>query len=206
MVVAVRVFLILVLLASRVSGASAAPLATLDADLDGNAAHLELDATGHLTIQTKNGATTIAIAPSITRAKLATAQLKGATVIVIEATTPNGDEAIVLGGPSWTPVITTPLDVVGLDRDYATAIDVRPEGIYRYQTREGFHRCDGKPGYLFAEGWDGAKFRKLARVPTDVPDAAPIVTARIDRAPAEPPLIYQAKIASHEPGAQDSGR
>ena len=34
-----------------------------------------------------------------------------------------------------------------------------PDAIYRYQTRGDIRRCDGKPAYLFAEKFDGTRFR-----------------------------------------------
>ena len=108
--------------------------------------------------------------------------------------------------PSWKQVGRVPIGGVGLDQDYGLAIDARPDGIYRYQTRPGFERCDGAPAYLFAEGWNGTKFQRLAKIPTGVPDNAPVIAARVDHGDRGPtPLLYQARFASHEPGASDAG-
>ena len=40
------------------------------------------------------------------------------------------------------------------------AVDATADGIFRYQTRGDLRRCDGKPAYLFAEKFDGTKFRR----------------------------------------------
>src|SRR5262249_32774104 len=88
------------------------------------------------------------------------------------------------------------------------AIDATADGIFRYQTRGDIRRCDGKPAYLFADKFDGAKFRRASALPVNVSEAAPVLAGRRDPAPAtsvSPPVIYQAHAASHEVGVSDAG-
>jgi hypothetical protein len=58
---------------------------------------------------------------------------------------------------------------------------------------------------LFAEELVGAKFQRLAKLPAEIPPNAPVIVARVDAAPAPTPLLYKARLASHQPGAMDAG-
>jgi hypothetical protein len=108
-------------------------------------------------------------------------------------------------GGTWKQRFHEPIGGVGLDADYATDITVTPFGVIRYQTRQGYRRCDGKPALLFAEGFDGSKFRRLSKIPTEVSPDAPVIAAHADQGPAAAPVIYQARIASVQPGATNAG-
>ena len=181
----------------------------LQADLDGDGAidHVELDAAGALRIETAAGATTLSVAPSIADVELQGAPVRGAPTVVIQGTTPAGREAIVVQrkAGAWKQLVRVPIGAVGLDADYAFAVIATPIGILRYQTRPGYARCDGRPALLFAEGFDGTRFRPLSKLPAEVPDNAPVLAARRDPDPASPPAVYQARVASHEVGATDAG-
>src|SRR5439155_19059961 len=83
--------------------------------------------------------------------------------------------------------------------------DATADGIYRYQTRSDIRRCDGKPAYLFAEKFDGVRFRRSSALPSNVPDGIPSLAAKLDGASAAAPVIYQARVASLEVGIGDAG-
>jgi hypothetical protein len=136
-------------------------------------------------------------------ARVAAASVRGVPTIAVRTDT----DAYIFerSGSAWKQRLHEPVGGVGLDADYATDITVTPFGILRYQTRQGYHRCDGKPALLFAEGFDGAKFRRLSRIPTEVPPDAPVIAAHVDQAPASVPVIYQARTASVQPGATNAG-
>ncbi len=186
--------------------ASGKPLATLDRDIDGDGTvdHVEVDQLGSLHIP---GAPSLPLAPNVTAAKLDAGSVKGKPVIVVELDDSTGQEVVIFerGTAGWRRAGQAPIGGVGLDHDYAIQIAVTPDGIYRYQARAGYARCDGKPAYLFAEGWTGTKFQRLAKVPIDIADSAPVIAAHVDTATPATPLLYHARVASHEPGASDAG-
>ena len=109
-------------------------------------------ANGTLTITTSKGTQTVAL-PGVTAAKVSPA----GPLYVVESPT----EAIIVGekGGAWRELARTPIGGAGLDADYAIAVAATPEGVYRYQTRPGGARCDGKPSYLFGEVFDGLRGR-----------------------------------------------
>jgi len=190
------------------SAASAAPLATLREDVtgDGVAESIELGADGVVTIAGKRRAT-VRVAPSASRGALAVAQVRGRALLVVDVTRDGAREGILLepAGAGWREVLRTPLGGVGLDADYSVELDLTPNGLYRYQTRPGLRRCDGKPGYLFAEGFDGTRFRRLAKIPSGVPESVPVLTARPDPGAVAAPLLFQARAASLQIGANNAG-
>jgi len=206
--------------------AHAAPLATLSDDVDGDgvADAIELGADGVVHIAGKPGGE-VKLAAAITHGRLAVTHYRGKSYVVVQMTamtpavtapaaspmspaapTP-GREAVILsaGGGSWRELLRFPLGGVGLDHDYGIEVDAAPDGIYRYQTRSDIRRCDGKPAYLFAEKFDGTRFRRSSALPSHIPDTAPLLAAKLDPARATPPLLYQAHAASLEVGAGDAG-
>lgn len=203
--------------------ARAAPVATLSEDVDGDGAPdaIELGADGIVRIAGRPRGE-VRIAASIARGKLAVGQYRGQRYVVAEITpvpsaasapsaaTAAGEpqrEAVILraDGAGWRELLRVPVGGVGLDHDYGVEVDATPGGIYRYQTRSDIRRCDGKPAYLFAEKFDGTRFRRASALPSGVPDTAPVIAAKLDGAPAQPPLIYQARAASYEVGVGDAG-
>ncbi|MGE5184512.1 MAG: HEAT repeat domain-containing protein, partial [Acidobacteriota bacterium] len=189
---------------AALAGTAAAAPWRLDTDVDGPL-RLELDARGNLRIDKGTQTATVSIAHAVTRATLSAARVKNVPTIVADVDSGSEEEAVVLqpDGRTWKQVLRTQVGGVGADREHTIEVDATPIGIFRYQGRAGYRRCDGKPAYLLAEGYDGAKFRRLARIPTGVPDDAPVVTARPDGQPAATPVIYQARVASHQHGAGD---
>ena len=131
------------------------------------------------------------------------AVIHGVPTAVVEAP----DKAIVLEkvGGAWKERMREPIGGVGEDADYSIDIVALPWGLVRYQTRQGYRRCDGKPALLFAELWDSSKFRRLSSIPTDVPESAPVIAAHPDTAAAAAPIVYQAREASTQAGATDAG-
>ena len=181
------------------TAAHAAPVASLAADLGSGTEKIEVDAAGTLRI----GSATVALGTQVTHATLSAAVVRSVPTVVVDTE----HEAIVVEktGGTWKERMRQPVGGVGLDADYATEIRVLPFGLVRYQTRQGYHRCDGQPALLFAEGWDGSRFRKLSKLPAEVPDDAPVIGAHVDASPAAVPLVYQARTASLQPGAGDAG-
>ena len=102
-------------------------------------------------------------------------------------------------GATWKQRLREPIGGVGLDADYGTNVTVTPFGVMRYQTRPGYRRCDGKPALLFADGFDGRKFRRLSRIPTGLARRAGDRRARRSPAPATAPVLYQARVACCSP-------
>ncbi|HTR52358.1 MAG TPA: HEAT repeat domain-containing protein [Kofleriaceae bacterium] len=190
------------------SAAHAAPVATLATDVDGDGAtdHISVDGDGLVRVETAaGGAGTVALGRTIARATVTAAVARGTPTIVVDT----DDEAFVIerAGGTWTLARREPIGGVGLDHDYSIWIDATPAGLVRYQARPGIRRCDGKPTYLFAEGWNPAtkRFQKLSTIDPLVPDGAPVIAAHPDPAPAAPPILFQARAASHEAGASDAG-
>jgi hypothetical protein len=201
MVPAVRSVLVLAVLSST---AHAAPLAKLSADVDGDGAadHVELDAHGELSIATRRGTAKLAIGAA-KRATLATAIARGTPTIVVSTDT----DGIVVqqSGATWKELLRTPLGSGDLDAEFGYVLEARPDGIFRYQARPGYRRCDGAPALLFAERLHGSKFQRLSRIPTGIATGAPVIAARPDTASAPQPLLYRARVASHQPGATNAG-
>lgn len=199
----------MLLLASAARLASAAPVATLREDLDGDGAAdpVELSADGVVTISGARTKATIKIAPSATRGRLGVAHVSGRTQILVEVVRGATREGVILGGSggAWRELARTPLGDVGLDADYAVEIDATPRGIVRYQRRAGYQRCDATPGYLFGEGFTGTKFQRLSKLPTGVADSAPSLPAVRETQPSPAPVLVQARAASTQPGASDAG-
>ncbi|TMQ15428.1 MAG: hypothetical protein E6J90_25440 [Deltaproteobacteria bacterium] len=196
--------------------ARAAPLATLSADVDGDGVPdaIELGADGVLRIAGKPGGE-VRLAPAISHGRLAVSQYRGQHYVVAEITAaasaataaaPQRETVILRADASgWRELVRVPVGGVGLDHDYGIEVDAAPDGIYRYQTRSDIRRCDGKPAYLFAEKFDGARFRRTSALPSSVPEAVPVLAARLDSARVAPPLVYQAHAASYEVGVGDAG-
>ncbi|HEU0029414.1 MAG TPA: hypothetical protein VFQ53_02190 [Kofleriaceae bacterium] len=184
--------------------AEAGPVATLRDDIDGDGTQdtIELTADGIVHV----GKAQQKVASAVTEGKLAVAHVAGNAQLVVDVTSGGKREAVVLDrGKGWREVARFPLGGIGLDREYSMDVDASPAGVVRYQTRWDVRRCDDKPAYLFAERLDGGTFRRLDRPPTHVPANAPALSAKLDPTPATPPLVYQARSASHEPGATDAG-
>lgn len=187
------------------------PLATLQADVDGDGASdaLAIDVDGVLKLTGARPAQ-LQLAPRIIGATLAATRYRGKTYVTARLMK-QGSEApveeaviVVLEGGSWRELVRIALGGIGLDHDHGVEVDAAADGIYRYQTRADVHRCDGKPAYLFAEKWDGARFRRTSALPSGVAAGVPVLAAHKDGA-AGTPAIYQARAASHQIGAGDAG-
>jgi hypothetical protein len=183
--------------------AHAAPLASTEANLGEGMVKVSVDASGTLHV----GTATVSLGTPLVRADISAAVVRSTPTIVVDASTPTESVAIVLErtGATWKERLRTPVGGVGLDADYGTSVTVTPFGVMRYQTRPGYRRCDGKPALLFAEGLDGGRFRRLSRIPTEVSPDAAVISAHADQAPATAPVIYQARVASVQPGATSAG-
>lgn len=187
--------------------AHAAPIATAREDLDGDGSvdTVMLDDNGVVSVTGKLSGT-VSVARMATRGRVLVGRRDGKPLIVVDVGDASAHEAIVLArvGSIWKKVERFPLGGVGLDADYSVDITASADGVFRYQTRAGLKRCDGRPALLFAEKFDGAKFQRAGRLPTGIPELAPVITAKLDVA-APPPAVYRAKLASHQIGAGDAG-
>ncbi|NVB83754.1 MAG: hypothetical protein HOV81_35595 [Kofleriaceae bacterium] len=196
-----RSVLVLAVLSST---AYAAPLAKLSADVDGDGAadRVELDPHGELSIATKRGTAKVAVGAA-KHATLTTAIARGTPTIVVSTDT----DGIVVQqtGGTWKELLRTPLGSGDLDAEFGYVLEARPDGIFRYQARPGYRRCDGASALLFAERLHGSKFQRLSRIPTGIASNAPVIAAKPDTATAPEPLLYRARIASHQPGATNAG-
>ncbi|MDB4953446.1 MAG: lyase domain protein repeat-containing protein [Myxococcales bacterium] len=197
-----RIVIALLVLSTGI--AEAAPVATLAADLDGDgvADRADLDPSGALRIEGK-AAGSVKIEGSLVHASMTGASVGGTPTIAVATS----NEAIIVerDAHGWQVVARAPIGGVGLDQDYGFAVEATPDGVYRYQTRAGYHRCDGKPAYLFAEKLDGSRFRRVARIPTNMPANAPVIAAHRDASGAPTPMLYQARTASLQVGVADAG-
>jgi hypothetical protein len=172
----------------------AAPIATASEDIDGDGAKdtITLDADGTLVV----GKKTLKLAASKTgRIEIGRRAGKAYVVVVF-----GSQAAIVADGRE---VLRFPIGGVGLDADYGVDVAASDDWIIRYQTRPGVRRCDGKPALVFAEGFDGAKFQRRSDLPTLV-GTPTTVLAKVD-GPSAQPMIYLARVASHQIGAGDAG-
>ncbi len=187
--------------------AHAAPIATASEDLDGDgsADTIELDENGIVKIGGKL-AGTVSVARMATRGRVLVGRRDGKPLIVIDVGDLNTRTGVVLArvGSTWQKSVPFTLGGVGLDADFGVDVAAGPDGVFLYQTRAGLRRCDGKPALLFAEKFDGSKFQRAGRLPTGIPELAPVLTAKLDTA-APPPAVYRAKLASHQIGAGDAG-
>jgi hypothetical protein len=187
-----------------------------DVDGDGTADAVELTSDGVIHIGGARRAD-VKIAPAVDKARLLVGRTGTAIQLVADITRDTTREAVILEARgTWRELTRFALGGVGLDRDeYSVEVDATPTGIYRYQSRWEVRRCDGKPSYLFLEKLDGAAFRPVATPPASLPLSPPpaALTARPDPTPGTTagastgpqPLLYQAKSASHQPGARDAG-
>ncbi len=191
----------------------AAPLAALTQDLDndGTAETIEVSATGLLTIA-QGGLRAKVELGAVVEVSLAVARSGGRTLLVVEQKRSRTDrEATIFeyrrnGATGVAAVVaSTKLGGVGLDAEYQVELAATATGLYRYQTRADIRRCDGTPTYLYAEGLDGSKFKRVSRLPDQLPASVPSLPARIDTAPAVAPLLVHAKAASLQPGVADAG-
>lgn len=194
---------LVLLLAAR--GGLAAPIASQARDIDGDGAPevLELASSGELSIESASGTSRVAIGGGIKRAKLSAAVVRGTPMIVVTT----DQEAIVVAKTraGYKVLVRTPAGGVGLDADYGVDVVALPEGLFRYQSRAGYRRCDDKPALLFGERYEAGRFQRLARLPIAMPDTAQVIAARLDTPEAPEPLTYKARFASHQPGATDAG-
>jgi len=185
--------------------ASAGPLAQLDQDLDGDGKvdRVVVDR-ATLTI-TGSDKAVIELKGEVKAARLAAGTVAGVPTIAAAITTGSGEQTLVVerhGG--WTRVIDEPTGPVPPDGDYSIAIAPGPNGLYRYQQRPGLVRCDGKPAFLYAEGWHDKKWRRLSKLPIEVDDHAPVLVAKPDPTSAPAPLEFQLRGVSYEPGAANA--
>jgi hypothetical protein len=191
-----------VLFAASAAGAAPWKLET-DFDGAGPVTKLELQAGGNLVITAAGVPSTVRIANSIARATLQAAHTLGTPTVVVEA----DEEAIVLQQTAhgWKEVARSKVGPVGLDGDYTTEVVATANGVYRFESRAGYRRCDNKPALLFAEYLSGRDFQPLFKSPTDLPANTSSVAAHADASVAAKPLVFQARIASYQPGATNAG-
>ncbi len=197
---------IAVLLLAKV--AVSAPVAHVEADIDGDGTRdrVTVEANGELAIDGTKHAT-FTLLPGLIRAAISTAEVRNVRTILVVGASGAQELSVVLvyRGGSWQELLRERTGPADADSDYAIALGINATGVYRYQIRTGLRRCDGKPSYLFAEGWDGQRFRRLSKIPTWVPETTPAIPARLDPTDSPAPLIYQARAASHQPSAADAG-
>jgi hypothetical protein len=183
-----------------VSGAAnAAPLASIREDVDGNGTPevIELGIDGIVQI----GATArVKVASSVTKARIAVARSPSGTQVVVDVTSGETREGVVLerARKTWQVVTRFALGGVGLDRSTGSS-RATPTGVIRYQTG-GMCALRRQAVYLFASGsrHDVQEARQI-----DLDRLAATLAVRLD--PTRPrALIYQAKAASHQAGVSDA--
>lgn len=189
------------------ASAHAAPIATASEDLDGDgtAETIQLDENGDVKIGgTLSG--TVNVARLASRGRIMVGRRDGKPLIVVDVGDLNSRSGVVLSraGAIWKKSASFALGGVGLDADFGVDVTAGPDGVFLYQTRAGLKRCDGKPALLFAKKFDGLQFSRAGRLPTGIPETAPVLAAKLDTA-APPPAVYRAKLASHQIGAGDAG-
>lgn len=203
-----RVYLGIAALCTSYS-AHAAPLAHIAQDIDGDGSidRVSVEATGELVIE-GSGASRIvlALSPSLVRASVVATAVRHDAGLVVTTGSSTDEETIVFvrRADAWRELVRQRTGPVGDDGDFAIAVGADDTGVYRYQTRPGLHRCDGKPALLFAEGWNGQRFSRLSKLPTGIAAGTSAIAARPDAAPGPAPLVYRARMASHQPKAVDA--
>lgn len=162
----------------------------LDVDGDGKLDDVELrDGALHV-----NGTRRLALAGA--RASFEAAKTASGIWLVVKA----GDKGYLVNARTWQLAGTTQLGGVGIDREYEIDVAATPEGVFKFQKRGDMKRCDGKPGMLFPERLDA----KGPATPPIAVGTATTITAKPD-AGAPVPILYQARVASHQVGAPDAG-
>jgi len=191
-----------ILLSASVAGAAPWKLET-DFDGAGPVTRIELDAKGELVITTGGVPQTLHVANGVARATLQAAHTMGTPTIVVDA----DQEAIVLQSQprGWAEVARSKVGGGGLDAEYTTEVSATASGVYRYEARPGYRRCDGKPALMFAEYLAGKDWKPLLKAPADLPASAPVLVAHTDPAAALPPMVFQARAASYQVGATNAG-
>ena len=189
--------------------ARAGALASLVDDVDGNGTQdsVELTADGVVHIGDATHAE-IKVATAVGKARILVSRAPAGTQLVVDVTSGATHEAIVLGrtpAKGWGVITRFALGGVGLDREYAIEVDATVSGVYRFQSRSDVRRCDDQPAYLFGERLEAGGFRRLDRLPSNIPSSAAVLPVTLDGSPATAPLIYQARAASYQPGVSDAG-
>jgi len=93
------------------------------------------------------------------------------------------------------------------DHDWSLEVAATEHGLLRWQGRPGVTRCDGKPAWLFLEGWDAAagRFRRIQDPLPRVDPAAPTLRAErgapITGGDAVPALLFRRALVSAQAGA-----
>lgn len=202
-----------VTLVALTSVGGAAPLAALTQDLDndGTPETIEVSSAGVLTIAQGGPRAKLQLG-ALVEVSLSVARGAGRTLLVVDQKRSRTDrEAMILeyrrtGATGVAAIVTTTkLGGVGLDAEYQVELAATATGLYRYQTRPDIRRCDGKPTFLFAERLDGSKFKRVAKLPDQLPAGVATLAAKIDTAPAVAPLLVHARAASLQPGVADAG-
>ncbi|MBA3451985.1 MAG: HEAT repeat domain-containing protein [Deltaproteobacteria bacterium] len=189
--------------------ASAAPVATLSTDVDGDGTPdaIELGADGVLRIGGKPAAT-VKVADAVVRGVIDVGGTGTRQLIVVEMILPQREEAVILARErgTWIEVQRFPLGGVGLDKDFGFDVDATEAGVYRFQVRSDLRRCDDKPLYLFPQGFDPRTKSFQPVVPPFAFDpGVTTLPAKLDTLPAAPPVLYKARTASTQAGAGDAG-
>lgn len=182
-------------------------LAQIEEDVDGDGAldRVSVASTGELVIHGSRP-TVLPLRPDLVRAAVAAKRVRAVPTLVVTTTSPTDERTFVFvrDGDNWRELTNERTGPVGEDGEYAIALAADETGVLRYQTRPGLRRCDGKPGYLFAEGWNGKRFQRLSKIPANVTANSPVIAARAEPSAPPAPLLYQARTASHQTGAADA--
>src|SRR5688572_17508705 len=124
-------------LATLTAGSAVAAPLVKDIDGDGTADKGDVDAAGNLGIQTKQDTSKIALG-KLDRPVLSSEIVLGAPTIVVRG---EKEAAVVQrAGTQWKFLVRAPVGPVGLDGDYGIEIAALPDGIFRFQTRDGYVR------------------------------------------------------------------
>ena len=94
-------------------------------------------------------------------ATISSATIRGAPTVVVD--TDANAYIFERTGGAWKRVTAVSTGGVGLDAEYTYHVHALPLGVLRYQSRPGYHRCDGKPALLFAELWEVTSFSGIRR-------------------------------------------
>ncbi len=199
-----RTSLVAALLLASPAIAAAAPLAAMSADVEGTGAPVAIELGGDGVVHV--GGARVALGDPLTKAALEVAPVHGKPAILAHVTSVRGDEAVILTrAAAWQIAWRGPVGAVGDGDEYAIDVAATPAGIVRYQSRFGVTRCDHQRALLFAEDFDGGKFARAGKLPLELAAGTPLLVAKLDAQPAEPPLLYKASAESTRKDAADAG-
>lgn len=185
-----------------------------DVDRDGVPDEITLDAAGGLTVT--SGKTRAVLgrkavtAAKVTRGDIQVTSKRVGKRPVIAAIADREAVALEWSGGGLREVWRGPVGPEPPDGESTVHIEAGENGLVRYRGRAGVARCDEKPAYLFAEGYNFAnrRFARADRIPVRAERAQRLVPSQAPPAGAQPNVMsldFKVLAASSQSSARTAG-